>query len=63
MNHRIRDDAVKAVARLVQERRVSAAPVVDGDGRVVGVTSDSFVTEEFCHIPTPAVPAHRRQGG
>jgi CBS-domain-containing membrane protein len=41
--------AFKEVARLLTERRVSALPVLDGEGRVVGVVSeaDLILKEEF----------------
>jgi CBS-domain-containing membrane protein len=43
----------KRVAQLLAERRVSALPVLDGDGRVVGVVSeaDLLLKEEFPEGP------------
>jgi CBS domain-containing protein len=43
------DASFKQVAELLAERRVSALPVLDGDGRVVGVVSeaDLLLKEEF----------------
>jgi CBS-domain-containing membrane protein len=45
--------AFKEVARLLTERRVSALPVLDGEGRVVGVVSeaDLLLKEEFPEGP------------
>jgi len=45
--------AFKEVARLLTERRVSALPVLDGEGRVVGVVSeaDLMLKEEFPEGP------------
>jgi CBS-domain-containing membrane protein len=50
--------AFKEVAGLLTERRVSALPVLDADGRVVGVVSeaDLMLKEEFPE-------GHRRAGG
>ncbi|MEV5845358.1 CBS domain-containing protein [Streptomyces sp. NPDC051985] len=44
-----RDARVKEIVRVMQERRVSAVPVVSGAGRVVGVVSeaDLLPREEF----------------
>jgi CBS domain-containing protein len=48
------DEPVRdAMAQLV-ERGIDAAPVVDGDGRVIGLlgTSDLIVAEGQVHVPT-----------
>lgn len=47
------DEVTVAMAALV-ERSVDAAPVVDGDGRVVGLlsTGDLIVAEGQVHVPT-----------
>ncbi|AZQ39494.1 CBS domain-containing protein [Streptomyces cyaneochromogenes] len=44
-----RDAAFKDIVRTLQDRKVSALPVVDGEGRVVGVVSeaDLLPKEEF----------------
>ncbi|MFJ8632390.1 CBS domain-containing protein [Streptomyces sp. NPDC093568] len=44
-----RDTAFKDIVRTLQERRVSALPVVDGGGRVLGVVSEADLLhkEEF----------------
>jgi CBS-domain-containing membrane protein len=48
--------AFKEVARLLTERRVSALPVLDGEGRVVGIVSeaDLLLKEEFPERPPEA---------
>jgi CBS domain-containing protein len=48
--------AFKEVARLLTERRVSALPVLDADGRVVGIVSeaDLLLKEEFPERPPEA---------
>lgn len=48
------DDAVEAAMRALVERGVDAAPVVDGDGAVVGLlsTGDLIVAEGQVHVPT-----------
>ncbi|MET8446863.1 CBS domain-containing protein [Streptomyces sp. NPDC005209] len=44
-----RDTPFKDIAALIEERNISALPVVDGEGRVVGVVSeaDLLLKEEF----------------
>lgn len=48
------DDTVEAAMRALVERGVDAGPVVDGDGRVVGLlsTGDLIVAEGQVHVPT-----------
>lgn len=47
------ENVQEAMARLV-ERDIDAAPVVDGDGRVVGMlsTGDLIIQETRLHVPT-----------
>jgi CBS-domain-containing membrane protein len=56
--------AFKEVARLLTECRVSALPVLDGQGRVVGVVSeaDLLLKEEFPEGP-PRVGCSRAGAG
>lgn len=44
------DASFKAVVRALEERHVDAAPVVDDDGRLVGIVSESDLT---CHEGSP----------
>ncbi|HYI61370.1 MAG TPA: CBS domain-containing protein [Acidimicrobiales bacterium] len=48
------DDEVRSAMAALVERDVDAAPVVDGQGRVVGLlsTSDLIVAEGQVHVPT-----------
>lgn len=48
------DDNVGDAMRTLVERDIDGAPVVDGDGRVVGIlsTSDLIVQESRLHYPT-----------
>jgi CBS-domain-containing membrane protein len=48
-----REAPFKQVAELLAERRISALPVLDGDGRVVGIVSeaDLLLKEEFPEGP------------
>jgi len=48
------DDGVEDAMRTLIDRGIDAAPVVDGDGRVVGVLSngDLVVQESELHFPT-----------
>ncbi len=48
------DDEVRVAMAALVERSVDAAPVVDGDGRVVGLlsTGDLIVAEGQVHVPT-----------
>jgi CBS domain-containing protein len=47
-------DTVDAAARALSERRLGGAPVVDGDGRVVGLLEDDdlIVQDTNLHVPT-----------
>ena len=47
-------DNVESAMRLLVERGISAAPVVDSDGMVIGVLSDAdlIVQESKLHFPT-----------
>ncbi|MFJ5517220.1 CBS domain-containing protein [Streptomyces griseoluteus] len=60
-----RDALFKEIARTLSERRVSAVPVVSGEGRVVGVVSeaDLLPKEEFRgRVPTRFERIRRRSG-
>lgn len=48
------DTAVRELARILSENRISGAPVVDGLGKVVGVVteSDLIFQNKKVHIPT-----------
>src|SRR4051794_37849083 len=48
------DSGVEEAIRLLVERGIDGAPVVDGDGAVVGMLSDSdlIVQETELHFPT-----------
>lgn len=48
------DEGVEAATRRLLDRRIDGAPVVDGDGRVVGMlsTDDLLVQETQLHYPT-----------
>jgi CBS domain-containing protein len=48
------DDTVETAARSLSERRLGGAPVVDGDGRVVGMLEDDdlIVQDARLHLPT-----------
>jgi CBS domain-containing protein len=54
------DDSFKAVVCALEGKRVDAAPVVDGDGRVLGVVSESDLT---CHDEQEAGLAALLLGG
>jgi CBS domain-containing protein len=47
-------DTVDAAARALSQRRLGGAPVVDGDGRVVGLLEDDdlIVQDTNLHVPT-----------
>jgi CBS domain-containing protein len=40
------DTPLKEVARILSEKRISGMPVVDGDGRVVGVVAESDIVRQ-----------------
>ncbi|WP_417910034.1 CBS domain-containing protein [Candidatus Electronema sp. PJ] len=48
------DTAVRELARILSENRISGAPVVDGMGKVIGVVteSDLIFQNKKVHIPT-----------
>lgn len=48
------DDNVESAMRIMVDKGLSAAPVVDGDGAVIGVLSDAdlIVQESNLHFPT-----------
>jgi len=48
------DDTVEAAMRVLVDRGIDAGPVVDADGRVVGLlsTGDLIVAEGQVHVPT-----------
>ena len=48
------DDTVESAARLLSERRLGGAPVVDADGRVLGLLEDDdlIVQDAKLHFPT-----------
>lgn len=48
------DDEVRVAMAALVERNIDAAPVLDGDGQVVGLlsTSDLIVAEGQVHVPT-----------
>lgn len=48
------DDTVEAAARVMIEKQIGGAPVVDPDGRLVGLLSDDdlIVSESRLHVPT-----------
>ena len=48
------DTAVRELARIFSENRISGAPVVDGGGKVIGVVteSDLIFQNKKVHIPT-----------
>jgi CBS domain-containing protein len=48
------DDRVQEVAKTMAERSIGGAPVIDGEGRVVGlVTDDDMIVQEArMHFPT-----------
>ena len=48
------EDRVEDAARALSDRRIGGAPVVDADGRVVGLLSDDdlIVQEARLHVPT-----------
>src|SRR3954467_11930340 len=48
------DDTVERAARAMAERSVGGAPVVDGDGTLVGMLRDDdlIVTDARLHMPT-----------
>jgi CBS domain-containing protein len=47
-------DTIETAARALAERRLGGAPVVDGDGRVVGLLEDDdlIVQDSNLHVPT-----------
>jgi CBS domain-containing protein len=49
-----RDTTVRDLAALFAERRISSAPVVDDDGSLIGIVSESDLVEQDknLHIPT-----------
>ena len=49
-----RDDRVEDAARAMAERSVGGAPVVDGDGTVIGLLNDDdlIVQDVRLHVPT-----------
>lgn len=49
------ETAVPEVARILLERRISAVPVVDGDGRMVGIVSEG----DLLRRPEVGGPRHR----
>ncbi|MBR0683856.1 CBS domain-containing protein [Roseomonas eburnea] len=42
------DDSVGIAARKLSERGVSAAPVIDAEGRLIGVISEGDLLQPFC---------------
>ena len=54
------DASFKAVVRALESRRVDAAPVVDADGRLLGVVSERDLT---CHEERPVGWAEQVLGG
>jgi CBS domain-containing protein len=57
--HTVREDtSLEEIARLLAERRISGAPVVDEQGRVVGIVSEADLIDEHkreAHIPRVAL--------
>ncbi|MDX3458620.1 CBS domain-containing protein [Streptomyces sp. ME02-8801-2C] len=49
----------KEVARLLAEHRISGLPVVDEDGKVVGVISETDLMARQAETPDPWEPEHR----
>ncbi|WP_136514076.1 CBS domain-containing protein [Geomonas edaphica] len=49
-----RDTTVRDLAKLFAERRISSVPVVDGEGLLIGIVSESDLIERDkpLHIPT-----------
>lgn len=47
-------DTIETAARALSERRLGGAPVIDGDGRVVGLLEDDdlIVQDSRLHVPT-----------
>jgi CBS domain-containing protein len=48
------EDKIETAAKAMAERSIGGAPVVDGDGRVVGLLSDDdlIVSDARIHVPT-----------
>ena len=58
-------DPIEGAAALLADRRVTAAPVVDGDGRLIGIVSEGdLLRDRVPQTPTahlrPVVPHHDR---
>ena len=48
------ETGVQELAELMHERRIGGAPVVDGDGRLVGIVTDGDLIAEEADIHAPA---------
>jgi CBS domain-containing protein len=49
-----RDTTIKEIARLLTEHKISGVPVVDGEGRVMGVVSEGDLIYQDKKLHTPA---------
>ncbi len=49
-----RDTGIKELAKILTDNRISGTPVVDDDGRVIGIVSESdlVMLQKNLHIPT-----------
>jgi CBS-domain-containing membrane protein len=50
------DTSFKETVRLLQEHRISALPVVDPDGRLLGIVSETDLALKEEHLPDDPVP-------
>ncbi len=48
------ETGVQELAKLMHERRIGGAPVIDGDGRLVGIVTDGDLIAEDAEIHAPA---------
>jgi CBS domain-containing protein len=49
-----RETTIKEIARILTEHKISGVPVVDGEGRVVGVVSEGDLIYQDKKLHTPA---------
>ncbi len=49
-----RETGVQELAKLMHERRIGGAPVIDADGRLVGIVTDGDLIAEDADIHAPA---------